>query len=231
MTDESTMRNRLTTVAAQPVTTDSLVGSFFHADAERGWHGCVVAQPTPGVYLVELFGWGAADSPGQQIVRIEDMGKWTFYDTAEWMQRVYEQGAVSERWEREREQRHTQDRTPRGRATRLMAAGGIRDRVIGVRPRSRVRGPGPPSADLGMIAAFSGQTSGIARGGAGFRRPVMLQGRPVAGRGEGPMIGGLVGLLLVVVIVLILLKAAVLGAILALIALVVLVLVLLSRRI
>jgi hypothetical protein len=229
MTDESTIRNRLISVAAQPVTTDSLVGSFFHADAERGWQGCVVAQPMPGVYLVELFGWGAADSPGQQVVRIDDMGEWTFYDTAEWMNRVYEHGAVKERWEREREQRRAEDR---GRGARLLAGRGVRDRLTGIRPRSRIiRDPGGQPGGLGLVAAFSGQSSSIARGGAGARRPMVLHRHPIAGRGERPLIGGLLGLLVVVAIVLLLLKVAVLAGILALIVIVLLVLVLLGRRI
>jgi hypothetical protein len=228
MTDESTIRNRLTSVAAQPVTTDSLVGSFFHADAERGWQGCVVAQPMPGVYLVELFGWGAADSPGQQVVRIEDMGEWTFYDTAEWMNRVYEHGAVTERWEREREQRRGEER---GRGARLLAAGGIGERLAGVRPHSRLRDPAAQPAGLGLIAAFSGPTSRITRVASGTRRPVVLQGHSITGRGEHPVVVGLLGLLIVVAIVLLLLKVAVLAGILALIVIVLMVLVLLGRRI
>jgi hypothetical protein len=228
MTDESTTRNRLTSVAAQPVTSDSLVGSFFHADAQRGWQGCVVAQPTPGVYLVELFGWGVADSPGQQVVRIEDMGEWTFYDTAEWMHRVWEQGAVTERWEREREQRRAEDR---GRGARLLAAGGVRDRLTGLRRYPRMRDAGAHPGGLGLIAAFGSQGSSLARGGAGARRPVVLQGHSISGRGERPVIGGLLGLLVVVAIVLLLLKVAFLAGILALIVIVLVVLVLLGRRI
>jgi hypothetical protein len=229
MSDESTTRNRLTSVAAQPVTTDSLVGSFFHANAERGWQGCVVAQPMPGFYLVELFGWGAADSPGQQVVHIEDMREWTFYDTAEWMNRVYEHGGVQERWEREREQRRQEDPAHRRRGARLLLDGGIRDRLMGVRPYSRIRDPDVAPGDLAMIGAFSSQTSGITRGGTGARRPGVLQGHPIINRGEGPMIRGLVGLLIVVAIVLFLLKVAVVGGILGLIAIILLVLVLLGR--
>lgn len=229
MTDESTTRNRLTSVAAQPVTTDSLVGSFFHANAERGWQGCVVAQPMPGFYLVELFGWGAADSPGQQVVHIEDMREWTFYDTAEWMNRVYEHGGVNERWEREREQRRQEDRAHRGRGARLLLEGGIRERLTGVRPYSRVRDPDASVGDLAMISAFSSRTSGITRGGTGARRPGVLQGHPIINRGGGPMIRNLVGLLIVVAIVLFLLKVAVVGGILGLIAIILLVLVLLGR--
>jgi hypothetical protein len=229
MTDQSTTRNRLSSVAVQPFGTDSLLGSFFHANAERGWQGCVVAQPMPGVYLVELFGWGATDSPGQQVVHIEDMREWTFYDTAEWMNRVYEHGGVKERWERERDQRRQEDRAHRGRTARFLAEGGIRDRLAGVRPYPRVRDPDGPSGDLGVISAFSGQTAGITRGGGGVRRPGVLRGHPITNRGERPMIRGLLGLLIVVAIVLFLLKVAVLGGILGVVALILLVLVLLGR--
>lgn len=228
MTDESTTRNRLTSVAAQPVTTDSLVGSFFHANADRGWQGCVVAQPMPGVYLVELFGWGVADSPGQHVVDIEDMREWTFYDTAEWMNRVYEHGAVKERWEREREQRRQEDRTHRWLGARLLAREGVRDRLAGAPAHPRMRGPNARFADRGTIGALSSQTSVITRGSAAARRPRVLQGHPVANRGERPMIAGLIGLL-IVAIVLFLLKVAIVGAILGLVALALLLLVLLGR--
>lgn len=229
MTDESTSRSRLTSVAAQPVTIDSLVGSFFHANAERGWQGCVVAQPMAGIYLVELFGWGAADSPGQQVVHIEEMREWTFYDTAEWMNRAYEHGAVTERWEREREQRRQEDRPHRGRGARPLLEGSIRDRLVGVRPYSRIRDPGSESGDRAMIGALASRTSGLTRGGAGARRPRVLERHPIADRGERPMIRGLLGLLIAVAIVLFLLKVAVVGGILGLVALILLVLVLLGR--
>lgn len=63
----------------------SLVGSFFLSDSGRGWQGCVVAEPAPGTYLVELFSWLWGQPTEQLLVRIEDMQEWTFYDTDEWM--------------------------------------------------------------------------------------------------------------------------------------------------
>ena len=81
---------------------DSLVGSFFHSDAERGWQGCVVAEPAPGIYLVERFEWLVGGSSDQTLVRIEDMLGWQFYDDQEWMKNSYEKGGVRQQWEEER---------------------------------------------------------------------------------------------------------------------------------
>jgi hypothetical protein len=102
MIDKTTTRNRLAAAEAQPARADSLVGSFFHGDVERRWQGCVVAEPIAGVYLVELFGWLVGDSTEQQLVRIEDMAGWAFYDSADWMNNAYEHGGVKERWDRAR---------------------------------------------------------------------------------------------------------------------------------
>lgn len=94
-------RDRLANVSRRPLAPDSLVGSFFHSDAERGWQGCVVAEPVPGVYLVETFEWIVGSSYEQELVRIEDMTGWAFYDDAEWMNSSYEHGKRG-RWERQR---------------------------------------------------------------------------------------------------------------------------------
>jgi hypothetical protein len=101
VSDESTRPDRLSCVEAQPFRPDSLVGSFFHGDVERGWQGCVVAEPAPGVYLLELFEWFMGSSSAQQLVHIEEMTGWRFYDTTEWMNSAYEHG-VKQRWEHER---------------------------------------------------------------------------------------------------------------------------------
>lgn len=83
--------NRLAQVdASQPLAPNSLVGSYFHGDQGRQWQGCVVAEPQPGVYLVELFSWVAGQSTEQRIVSLSAMGGWRFYDTAEWMNAAYE---------------------------------------------------------------------------------------------------------------------------------------------
>jgi hypothetical protein len=112
-------RNRLVDAAAgKPLTPDSLVGSFFHSDVGRGWQGCVVAEPGPGVYLLERFEWLVGSSDDQVLMRLEDMIGWSFYDTAEWMNSAYRNG-VQRRWEHER----VEDRTPEdGAAERCRSA-------------------------------------------------------------------------------------------------------------
>jgi hypothetical protein len=90
--------NRLEAVNRAALKSDSLVGSFFLADNERQWQGCVVAEPSPGIYLVELFSWLMGESSDQMLVRIGDMLDWQFYDTADWMRGQYKD-SVKYRWE------------------------------------------------------------------------------------------------------------------------------------
>jgi hypothetical protein len=103
--------DRISAMEGQTLDPGSLVGSYFHAGVERGWQGCVVAEPAPGVYLVELFSWGVGGSTNQHLIAIETMVTegWQFYDNAEWMRNAYEYGGLHERWEREREQRSVND--------------------------------------------------------------------------------------------------------------------------
>lgn len=84
-------RDRLSSVDDQPLTSTSLVGSYFHSrvDGKIKWQGCVVGEPSPGIYLVETFSWLMGDSCDQQLVSISDMAGWSFYDSAEWMQNAY----------------------------------------------------------------------------------------------------------------------------------------------
>jgi len=96
-------RNRLDGVADEPLNTSSLVGSFFHSNAQRGWQGCVVAEPREGVYLVELFSWTMGESTCQRLIPIDWMVSegWQFYDDAEWMRNTYDNG-LQQHWDRER---------------------------------------------------------------------------------------------------------------------------------
>lgn len=90
-------RDRISMAVEMPATPASLLGSFFHSykkDEETGrqrvqWQGCVVGEPAPGFYLVETFSWIMGESFDQQLVRIEDMVGWSFYDTVEWMNNAY----------------------------------------------------------------------------------------------------------------------------------------------
>jgi len=78
---------------------NSLVGSFFHSDRKRHWQGCVVAEPAPGLFLVELFSSvGPVESTYQRLVPIEEMTEWRFYDTFEWMDEAYER-VIKKLWE------------------------------------------------------------------------------------------------------------------------------------
>lgn len=88
-------RDRLDVVSVAALSPASLVGSFFHSfdDADPKqveWQGCVVAEPVPGVYLIENFSWFMGESTHQRLVRLEDMAGWVFYDTVEWMNNAYE---------------------------------------------------------------------------------------------------------------------------------------------
>lgn len=98
-------RNRLERAIAQDADPGSLVGSFFHGQGGR-FHtnqGCIVAEPMPGIYLVEFFSWLMGESTNQQLVPIAQMTEWLFYDDAEWMTSAYEHG-VQQRWDRERKE-------------------------------------------------------------------------------------------------------------------------------
>lgn len=93
--------DRLSSAAERPLTSDSLVGSFFHSDAGRGWQGCIVAEPMPGIYVAELFDWLVGASTHQELLRHEDMVGWQFYDDADWMRNAYDNG-LKQQWERDR---------------------------------------------------------------------------------------------------------------------------------
>lgn len=70
----------------------SLVGTFFHANAARGWQGVVVAEPQPGLYLVQLFEWLMGEPNIQKLIPANTMlvEDWKFYDSAEEMNAYYE---------------------------------------------------------------------------------------------------------------------------------------------
>ena len=78
----------------------SLVGSFFHSGHTRSWQGRVVAEPTPGTYLVETFSWWDGVGTSQRLITIQTMvgEEWEFYDTAEWMKFQHEHGGHAQRW-------------------------------------------------------------------------------------------------------------------------------------
>lgn len=83
---------------------NSLVGSFFLGDETKGYQGCVVAEPRPGIYLVEFNDWIVGNPTSQALFRIEDMMDWTFYDNHEWRNDHYREW-VGPRWEIARQER------------------------------------------------------------------------------------------------------------------------------
>ena len=92
------MRIRMDDASNADLRPDSLVGSYFLVDDQQGM---VVAEPTPGVYLVELANWAVGASTTeklvgialQRLVGIEAMAEWRFFDTAEGMRNVWEDDA------------------------------------------------------------------------------------------------------------------------------------------
>lgn len=79
----------------------SLVGSYFHSDAERGWQGLVVGEPSPSVYLVQVFSWIDGSLSDQLLVPLSSMMDWAFYDDDEYMTEAYTR-RVSKRWDEQR---------------------------------------------------------------------------------------------------------------------------------
>jgi len=97
-------RNRIDVAESKPLGPDSLVGSFFHGFGGRfhAHQGCVVAEPSPGVYLVELFSFGGTGSTYQRIAPVAEMSEWRFYDSEKWMSHAYDYGGVAEQWQQDR---------------------------------------------------------------------------------------------------------------------------------
>ena len=93
------MRIRMDDASNADLRPDSLVGSYFLVDDQQGM---VVAEPTPGVYLVELANWAVGASTTeklvgialQRLVGIEAMAEWRFFDTAEGMRNVWDSDAA-----------------------------------------------------------------------------------------------------------------------------------------
>jgi hypothetical protein len=99
MGNESEKKHRTAALEYRELGPDSLVGSFFHGSDSRQWQGVVVAEPAPGIYLVELFDWLIGASTEQVLVRIDEMMDWHFYDDAEWMHNAYEH-SIEHQWKR-----------------------------------------------------------------------------------------------------------------------------------
>ena len=92
-------RIRMDDATSAHLRSDSLVGSYFLIEDQQG---VVVAEPSPGFFLVELADWIAGSSTAQQLVGIaeqrlvgiEVMAEWRFFDTAEGMRNVWDSDAA-----------------------------------------------------------------------------------------------------------------------------------------
>jgi hypothetical protein len=70
-----------------------LVGKFFHSYHDNGrleYQGKVLSQPNKGVYLVQLYDWIIGSESDQELIKIEDMLRYKFYNSAEDMRYAYE---------------------------------------------------------------------------------------------------------------------------------------------
>jgi hypothetical protein len=97
--DPPARSDRLGAAVRRDLQPQSLVGSWFVTDGEPDWQGCVVAEPSPGTLLIEVLD-GGRRLGAQQLVRIEDMLGWVFYDDLNPLLRDLERGNV--RWHRRR---------------------------------------------------------------------------------------------------------------------------------
>ena len=92
-------RIRMDDATSAHLRSDSLVGSYFLIEDQQG---VVVAEPSPGFFLVELADWIAGASTAQQLVgiaeqrlvNIEAMAEWRFFDTPEGMRNVWDSDAA-----------------------------------------------------------------------------------------------------------------------------------------
>jgi hypothetical protein len=89
-------RRRFVTEVCE-LTSESLVGSYFHAGFERTGlpesQGVVVAEPQAGIYLVETWDGMNPDegNPTQRLAGLEEMmeDRWTFYNSEDAMQQAW----------------------------------------------------------------------------------------------------------------------------------------------
>jgi len=66
---------------------DPLIGKFFHSftkDRKISWQGQVIAHRVrKDLYLVQLFEWLFGEPSAKELVPVEAMVGWSFYDSAE----------------------------------------------------------------------------------------------------------------------------------------------------
>jgi hypothetical protein len=86
----SERESRATIASESPFNPLSLVGSWALYQGEHIEQALVVAEPNPGVYLVEVYDLVTDEPVRQRIVRLDDFAKlddeggtWEFFDSAE----------------------------------------------------------------------------------------------------------------------------------------------------
>jgi hypothetical protein len=90
--------------AMKPEQTHPLVNRWFHTfeGEDLHWQGHILAMVSPDLFLVQLYEWFHGDTSQQQLVPLEQMKNWKFYDTDKdmnyWYQ--YEYCPYAERRER-----------------------------------------------------------------------------------------------------------------------------------
>lgn len=83
----------------------SLVGSWFHRleNDRMVWQGAVVAEPQPGVYLLQVDRLGPGAEQVQRLVKLEQLVNdedgydWRFYDTENEARSAYAKWVATER--------------------------------------------------------------------------------------------------------------------------------------
>lgn len=75
---------------------NAMIGKYFHSIVNDKvlWQGCVIGNPEPGIYLLQLFEWLMGEPNVIRIVRIEEMKDWFFYNNGDEMVLSYEHGAA-----------------------------------------------------------------------------------------------------------------------------------------
>jgi hypothetical protein len=73
---------------------DPLIGKFFHSftkDRKLSWQGHVVTRVRNNdLYIVQLFEWWFGESSAKELVPVEGMVGWSFYDSAQEMNDAYD---------------------------------------------------------------------------------------------------------------------------------------------
>lgn len=88
-------RNRKLVAAEAALSPLSLCGSWFHHDS---FVGLIVGEVQPGIYLcevhtmhpVERHDWWLGASEHQQLIKVDQMMDWRFFDNESWMRTSFQ---------------------------------------------------------------------------------------------------------------------------------------------